>query len=155
MKNFILILFGLVGAAVVIAVIAGTGMVPNQDTEEGIRQVGYFESGEKDRMVTAEFPPAETEQSVRKHADSLEHTQGRRTLAYYFYSGLKVPSHQMSGAASLDEANSTLRKAPGIEHWRYAYLKAEDGSGTFVDCRKQEASELCRRQAQNPPVAVD
>jgi hypothetical protein len=152
MRFWFPILLGLIGAAGITAILASNGGFVEPAPAEGIRQVAYLKTAENDVVVTAEFPPSEDEQTVRRHADGIDHTRGSRTMAYYFYAGLDVPSAAVEQAGSLDKANSTLKKAPGIEHWRYAFLKAPDGSGTFIDCQKRDASELCRQQAQNPPV---
>src|SRR5262245_15500282 len=94
--------------------------------ESDFRQVGYFKSGNNDRIMTVAFAPGAGPAEARAYAEKLPHTAGRMLAAYFYPEGAAAPADGVTLASSVISANEALA-APGAPEWVYAYMRAPAG----------------------------
>ncbi|MGF1621414.1 MAG: hypothetical protein ACFCUR_12450 [Rhodomicrobiaceae bacterium] len=137
-----------------IGLVAAVGMalwnVP--ESGNGIVETSKYESSDNSTVLTFEFPPTEDVENIHQHAKNLSINSSGNTEIYYFYRGVKVPAEDVANADSIDAVKNVLFKDPAFDRWRYAFLKASDGSEQLVDCQMQPVKELCRQEVLEIPV---
>jgi hypothetical protein len=67
------------------------------------------------------------------------------TAVYYYDSGRSIPGDALTLAPALAEARAVLYEDPSWGAWRYAFMRAPDGTVRFVDCDRLRGDELCRK----------
>jgi len=112
---------------------------------KNFNQEGYFKNNARNRIFTYSFKSGTTKQEVKEYARNLMNTPGRMTAAYFYPEGSLIPRDGVTLANSMDRVNYVLYDMPGLNKWRYAYMKYFTGSSEFVDCQESPNHDLCRK----------
>ena len=107
----------------------------------GIVEEGYFKDSNKNRIFTFSFESDVSIDEIKKHAKSQMNTSGSLTACYYYLKGSTFPRSGISTASNLYVANTLIEMY--AERIKFAYLKNQVGSYTFVDCTEDPTNDLC------------
>jgi hypothetical protein len=124
--------------------IAGV-MMSEPPPKTAISVAGYFKDQAQQRIYSQIYTPATSSTAIRAHANTLMHTKGSMTAAYYYPSNAQsVPRDALTLAKNIHAANHLMYEKPGLSQWHYAYMKDRRGNITLVDCQTTPQHDLCR-----------